>query len=124
MDKIIYLVKNNLYSKSIEKILDDIITLGDEQLIDYSLLERGFDKVLKMKGNSKKNVETFFKQVYKSLSKRQKAEYDVMPDVDDYSFEPEEPSIIPKKTYRKELFQLQVELNKLTEWLKIGRAHV
>ena len=37
-----------------------------------------------------------------------------MPDMDDYSFEPEEPSIIPKKTYRKELFLLQVELNKLT----------
>ena len=112
------LVKNNLYNKTIEKTLDDIIKLGDEQLIDYSLLERGFDKILKMKGNTKKNVENFFKQVYKSLSKRQKAEYDIMPDMGDYSFEPEEPSIIPKKTYRKELFQLQVELNKLTEWLK------
>ena len=117
------LVKNNLYSKSIEKTLDDIIRLGDEQLIDYSLLERGFDKILKMRGNTKKNVETYFKQVFKSLSKRQRAEYDVMPDMDDYSFEPEEPSIIPKKTYRKELFLLQVELNKLTEWLnKTGKT--
>lgn len=112
------LVKNKLYSKSIEKILDDILRLGDEQIIDYSLLERGFDKVLKLKGDKKKSVESYFKKVYKSLSKRQRVDYEVMPDTDDYTFEPEEPSIIPKKVYRKELFQLQVELNKLTEWLK------
>lgn len=112
------LVANNLYSKSIEKTLDDILKLGDEQIIDYYLLERGFNKVLKLKGNKKKSVEEYFKKVFKDLSKRQNPEYDITPSNDDYSFEPEEPSIIPKKTYRKELFLLQVELNKLTEWLK------
>lgn len=112
------LVKEKIYNKTIEKTLDDILRLGDEQIIDYSLLERGLSKILKLKGNTKKNVEEYFKQVFKSLSKRPKGEYDIIPSVDDYSFEPEEPSIIPKKTYRKELFLLQVELNKLTEWLK------
>jgi len=112
------LVGNNLYSKSIEKTLNDILKLGDEQIIDYDLLERGFNKVLRLKGNKKKSVEDFFKKVYKSLSKRQKVEYELTPIDNDFSFEPEEPSMIPKKVYKKELFQLQVELNKLTEWLK------
>ena len=112
------LVQNNLYSKSIEKVLDDILTLGDEQIIDYDLMERGFNKVLNMKGNKKKNVEQYFNKLYKSLSKRSVTDYDITPVDTDYSFEPEEPSIIPKKTYKKELFLLQVELNKLTEWLK------
>ena len=112
------LLKNNIYSKSIEKVLDDILKLGDEQIIDYDMLERGYNKILKLKGNPKKNVEDFFKKVLKSLSKRPKGEYDILPNIDDYSFEPEEPSIIPKKVYRKELFGLQVELLKLQEWLR------
>jgi len=112
------LVKEKILNKTIESTLESILRLGDEQIIDYALLERGLKKVLKIKGNTKKNVENFFKQVFKSLSKRERVGYDIQPDPDDYSFEPEEPSIIPKKVYRKELFYLQVELNKLTEWLK------
>jgi hypothetical protein len=66
------------------------------------------EKVLLKKGDRKRNVEDYLNKILVSLEDRQESG-DVDADIDDYSFEVEEPSIIPKKVYRKELFELQVE---------------
>ena len=109
---------NNMLTDNIKKNLDTIVKMADDRIIDFELLDRGLRKVLLKKGNKKKNVDSYFEKVVSSLKNREKNIDAVEPEVDDYSFEPEEPSIVPKKVYRKELFGLQVELLKLQEWLK------
>jgi len=106
-----------LLTPLIESLLMDISVLSKSQIIDFGLLERGLKKVLLKKGDRKRNVEDYLNKILVSLEDRQESG-DVDADIDDYSFEVEEPSIIPKKVYRKELFELQVELLKLQEWLK------
>lgn len=114
---------NNMLTPSVEKNLGDIITMSEKKIIDFDLLSRGLKKVLLKKGNKRKNVESYFESVNNSLRKREEGSYGIDPESDDYSFEPEEPSIVPKKVYRKELYGLQVELIKLEEWLmKTGKT--
>jgi polyphosphate kinase 2 len=107
-----------LYSKKIENMLMAITIISTSQIIDFGLLERGLKKVLLKKGDKKNNIEEYFGRVLSSLKYRDKSGYGSEPEVEDYSFEVEEPSIVPKKVFRKELFELQVELLKLQEWLK------
>ena len=107
-----------LYSSSIEKMLIDISNLAKEQIIDFGLLERGLRKILLKKGDKNKNVKEYFGKVINSLKYRERSGYGVEPESEDYEFEIEEPSILPKKTYRKELYYLQVELLKMQEWLR------
>lgn len=108
-----------IYNKSIEKMLMDISTISKGQIIDFPLLERGLRKILLKKGDKKKNVVDYFGKIINSLRYRERKDgYGVEPERDDYEFEFEEPSIIPKKVYRKELYELQIELLKLQEWLK------
>ena len=111
------LIVNDIMTPSIESNLNSIILIGDEKIIDYELMERGLRKVLLFKGDKKKNVGTYLSKILNSLKSRERGMYNVEPESDDYSFEPQEPSIIPKKVYRKELYGLQVELLKLEEWL-------
>ena len=106
-----------LFTPLIESLLMDISVLSKSQIIDFGLLERGLKKVLLKKGDRKKNVEDYLNKILVSLKGRQESG-EVDSDIDDFSFEVEEPSIIPKKVYRKELFELQVELLKMQEWLK------
>ena len=106
-----------LLTPLIESLFMDISVLSKSQIIDFGLLERGLKKVLLKKGDRKRNVEDYLNKILVSLKDRQESG-EVDADIDDYSFEVEEPSIIPKKVYRKELFELQVELLKLQEWLK------
>jgi hypothetical protein len=114
---------NNMMSKTIESNLNKIISMSDEKIIDFDLMERGLKKVLLLKGNKKKNVTTYFQKIADSLTTREKGIYDIEPESDDYSFEPEEPSIVSKKVFRKELYGLQIELLKLQEWLnKTGKT--
>jgi hypothetical protein len=108
---------NKMMTPSIQKNLESIISIGDDKIIDYDLMERGLKKILLLKGNKKKNAESYFKKIIESLKTRERGTYNVEPESDDYSFEPEEPSIVPKKVFRKELYGLQVELLKLEEWL-------
>lgn len=107
-----------LFSNKIEKMLIDISSFAKKQVIDFDLLERGLRKVLLKKGNKEKNIEEYFTKVLSSLKYRDRTGYGTEPESEDYEFEPEEPSIIPKKVFRKELYELQVELLKLQEWLK------
>lgn len=102
---------SNVKSKKIDFYLSEIIAHYDEHLVDFKLLERGVRKVLLKKGNKKKNFESFFCNIWESLEKRKFDD-----DADDIDVD--EPSILPKKIYRRELFLLQVELLKLQEWLK------
>lgn len=125
LDKIVKLLKfSGVYTKQIETDLNTVVDYSKEQLIDFSLLERGIVKTLKLKGDANKNINGFFKLLLKSLKKRQSQIYTSQAEIDDEpSFEPQEPSVVPKKVYKKELFQLQVELLKLQEWLqKTGRT--
>ena len=109
-----------LFNQSIENLLIDISNLSKSQIIDFGFLERGVKKVLLKKGDKRKNVEEYLSKVVTSLKIRSKSEPDE-PDMIDYDFE--EPSIIPKKVYRKELFDLQVELLRMQEWLmKTGKT--
>jgi polyphosphate kinase 2 len=107
-----------LYNTSIEKMLIDLSNLAKEQIIDFNMLERGLRKMLLKKGDKNKNVKEYFGKVINSLKYRDRSGYGVEPESEDYEFEEEEPSIVPKKVYRKELYYLQVELLKLQEWLR------
>jgi polyphosphate kinase 2 len=107
-----------LYNTSIEKMLIDLSNLAKEQIIDFNMLERGLRKILLKKGDKNKNVKEYFGKVINSLKYRDRSGYGVEPESEDYEFEEEEPSIVPKKVYRKELYYLQVELLKLQEWLR------
>ena len=107
-----------IYSKTVEKMLMEISYLAKEQIIDFHLIERGLRKILLKKGDKKKNVEEYLGKIITSLKFRERSGYGTEPESEDYEFEFEEPSIIPKKVYRKELYELQVELLKMQEWLK------
>jgi len=108
-----------IYNPTIERMLFEITNLAKEQIIDFGLLERGLRKVLLKKGDKKRNVSDYFGKIISSLKFREKKGYGVEPDAEDYEFDfDEEPSIVPKKVYKKEMFELQVELLKLQEWLK------
>jgi polyphosphate kinase 2 len=103
-----------ILNQSIENLLMDISNLSKSQIIDFGLLERGLKKVLLKKGDKRKNIEDYLSKILVSLKNRSESE----PDEDDvFDYEFEEPSIIPKKVYRKELFDLQVELLRMQEWL-------
>ena len=106
-----------IYNNKMEKMLIDISSFAKDQIIDFGLLERGLRKRLLKKGDKKKNIEEYFGKVLNSLKYRDRDGYGTEPESEDYEFEVEEPSIIPKKIYRKELYDLQVELLKLQEWL-------
>ena len=83
-----------LYTSLVESLLMDISFLSKSQIIDFGLLERGLKKVLLKKGDRKRNVEDYLNKILVSLEDRQESG-DVDADIDDYSFEVEEPSIIP-----------------------------
>jgi polyphosphate kinase len=104
-----------LYNQSIENLLMNITVMSKSQIIDFGLLERGIKKVLLKKGDRRKNVEEYLNKILVSLKDRSESDSDE-PETSDYDFE--EPSIIPKKVYRKELFDLQVELLRMQEWLR------
>jgi polyphosphate kinase 2 len=109
-----------IFNQSIENLLMEISNLSKSQIIDFGLLERGLKKVLLKKGDKRKNIEDYLTKILSSLKNRSGSEPDE-PDMFDYEFE--EPSIIPKKVYRKELFDLQVELLRMQEWLmKTGKT--
>ena len=109
-----------LYTQPIESLLMDISFLAKSQIIDFGLLERGLKKVLLKKGDKRKNVVDYLSKIIVSLKSRSESDSDE-PEISDYEFE--EPSIIPKKVYRKELFDLQVELLRMQEWLsKTGKT--
>ena len=110
---------SDVYSAQLQKDLNQVIDYSKNQIVDFNLLERGIMKVLKMKGDKSKNILEFFKKLLKSLKKREKNIILQEPEKDDLpQLEPQEPSVIPKKVYREELYYLQVELLKLQEWLK------
>jgi polyphosphate kinase 2 len=109
---------SDVYSAQLQKDLNQVIDYSKNQIVDFNLLERGIMKVLKMKGDKSKNILEFFKKLLKSLKKREKNIILQEPEKDDLpQLEPQEPSVIPKKVYREELYYLQVELLKLQEWL-------
>jgi len=124
LKKVVYtLTLLKLYTKKIEKMLMDLSYLAEDRIIDFDMVERGLRKILLKKGDKKKNVEEYFTKINSSLRYRERSGYGVEPESEDYEFEPQEPSIIPKKIYKKELYYLQVELLKLQEWLKnIGKT--
>jgi len=101
---------NKIKSKKVSFLLKDIKAQSDDMIVDFELLERGLRKTLTKKGNKKENCEFYFNSVWKSLNKRKFEE-------EGDEEEMEEPSILPKKVFKRELFSLQVELLKLQEWL-------
>jgi polyphosphate kinase 2 len=108
----------DLYSKKTKNMLTAISVLAKSQIIDFNLLSRGVKKVLLKKGDKQRNVEDYFGKIISSLRYRERSGYGVEPESEDYEFDFEEPSIVPKKVFRKELYELQVELLKMQEWLK------
>lgn len=109
-----------IYTRTVEKMLIEISKLSKEKIIDFNLLERGLRKVLLSKGDKKKTVADYFGNIITSLKYRDRdSTYGTEPEIEDYEFDSEEEtSIVPKKVYKKEMFELQVELLKLQEWLK------
>lgn len=105
-----FLKDNKVYSAQIQKFINKIEEYSKEGLVDFGLLTRGIGKTLKLKGSKDINIFEFFKQLTKSLEKRKTKKEVVSPE--------EEPSILDKDIYKKEIFFLQVELLKLQEWLK------
>ena len=109
---------NKLYKQSVILILDKIIKHSEKNLINLPLLERGIRATLLLKGDKYKNMAKYLAKVYKSLEKRDPESFKHEPELPDYDFEIEEPSILGKKIYKKELYGLQIELLKLQEWLR------
>jgi polyphosphate kinase 2 len=119
LDRIILTLKFlKLFTPRIEKMLTDLSQFAKSQIVDFGMLERGLRKRLLKKGDRKRNVEDYFGKVLTSLKYRERGGYGTEPESEDYDFELEEPSIIPKKIFRKELYDLQVELLKMQEWLR------
>ena len=111
VNSLIELLKDNkVYSAQIQKFINKIDNFLKDGLVDFGLITRGVLKTLKLKGNKDINVFEYFKQLTKSLEKRKNKKEIVSPE--------EEPSILDKDIYKKEIFFLQVELLKLQEWLK------
>jgi polyphosphate kinase 2 len=109
---------NKLYKKNIEVLLYEILDMSDSMVINFDLLERGVRNSLLKKGDKFKNVEDYFNNVLSALKRRTVDDLSDEPDAEEYSFEPQEPSILKKKIYSKELYYLQVELLKMQEWIK------
>jgi len=107
-----------LYSEKIENMLIEISDLAKSQVIDFDMFNRGLRKILLKKGDKRKNIEDYLGKIIISLKFRDRSGYGTEPESEDYEFELEEPSIVPKKVFKKELYELQVELLKLQEWLK------
>lgn len=107
-----------LFNNKIENMLKAISVLSKSQIIDFDMMERGIRKVLLKKGDKSKNIENYLSKIIGSIRFREKSGYGTEPESEDYEFEFEEPSIVPKKVFRKELYELQIELLKLQEWLK------
>lgn len=118
LDRMILTLKFlKLFTSRIEKMLIDISQFAKNQVVDFGLLERGLRKRLLKKGDRVKNVEDYLGKVLNSLKYRERVGYGTEPESEDYDFEIEEPSIIPKKIYKKELYELQVESSEMEEWL-------
>mgnify|MGYP003338995713 FL=1 len=92
--------------------------MSETNLINLNLLDRGIRSTLLKKGDKYKNITKYLDKVHKSLQKRDPEYFNHEPDLPEYDFEIEEPSILSKKIYKKELYHLQVELLKLQNWLK------
>ena len=107
-----------LYSDKMETMLMEISSLAKTQVIDFDMFNRGLRKILLKKGDKTKNVEEYFGKIIISLRYRERSGYGTEPESEDYEFEIEEPSIVPKKVFKKELYELQVELLKMQEWVK------
>jgi polyphosphate kinase 2 len=124
VEKEIFLKKINdklssqkISSNTITQKLNNIEKLSHKILIDFKLIYRGLKKVLLKRGNKKKNIETYFDNLNKAFKKRiQLSKLDSV-DFEELDHEGNEPSIISKDVYKRELFKLQVELLKLQEWL-------
>lgn len=113
------LKKENVYTKEVEELLYNVLDMGFNETINFDLLERNVRNVLMKKGDKKKNITKYFENILKALKKRKKEDFTSNePDFEEFSFEPEEPSLIKKKVYRDELYHLQVELLKMQEWVK------
>jgi polyphosphate kinase 2 len=113
------LKKENVYTKEVEELLYNVLDMGFNETINFDLLERNVRNVLMKKGDKNKNVTKYFENIIKALKKRKKEDFTSNePDFEEFSFEPEEPSLIKKKVYRDELYHLQVELLKMQEWVK------
>jgi polyphosphate kinase 2 len=124
-DIISILQRNGIYQGVVKNIFDEIIKLRDTKIIDFELLDKGLKRNLQKKGNKKKLIKEYFLSVHNSVKFRERNGYGVEPELEDFEFEPEEPSLIPKKIYKKELYYLQVELLKLEyEVRKTGKTVV
>lgn len=110
------------YGPAIEKMMTKISTISKTQIIDFDLVERGLRKVLLVKGDKQKNVSDYLGKIISSLKYRERTGYGTEPESEDYEFD-DEVSLIPKKIYKKEIYELQVELIKLQEWImKTGKT--
>lgn len=113
------LKQNKVYTKDVEVLLYNILDLGYESPINFDLFERGVRNNLMKKGDKQKNITKYLENIFKALKNRKKEDFDgEIEEPEEFSFEPKEPSVVPKKLYNKELYFLQVELLKLQEWLK------
>jgi polyphosphate kinase 2 len=124
MEKVVTMLKlHRLYNTENRLNLIKVKEYYDKGLIDLSLFERGFEKILRLKGSRKLNVSKFFNELLKSLENRRLSIKDINDEPEYFTLEPQEPSILPKKIYREELYYLQIELLKLQEWLnKTGKT--
>jgi len=94
---------NDMMSSTLDELLNQIIELSSEQIIDFDLLERGLKKVLLKKGNKRKNVGEYFEKVLNSLKNREKGIYQIEPESDEFDLDFDEPSILPKKVFKKDI---------------------
>ena len=61
-----------IYTKPIEKMLMEITVISKDKIIDFEMMDRGFRKILLKKGDKKKNIQEYLKNIITSLKFRER----------------------------------------------------
>lgn len=127
LDNIEYNIKTNkveykdFQNISVQQILSQLKTDLGKEVVDQFNIETFLRKLHQLldlkKRNTKSKIKEEFKNYYFSLTQRFKEDSDEYKEEDHFDKVEGEYSLLPRKKYEEEKFDIQVELLKLQEWV-------
>lgn len=127
LDNIEYNIKTNkieykeFQNINVEQILSQLRTDLGKEVVDQFNIETFLRKLHQLldlkKRNTKRKVKEEFKNYYFSLTQRFKEDNEDYKEEDHFDKVEGEYSLLPRKKYEEEKFDIQVELLKLQEWV-------
>jgi polyphosphate kinase len=127
LDNIEYNTKTNkveykdFQNINVDQILSQLKTDLGKEVVDQFNIETFLRKLHQLldlkKRNTKRKIKEEFKNYYFSLSQRFKEDSDEYKEEDHFDKVEGEYSLLPRKKYEEEKFDIQVELLKLQEWV-------